>query len=124
MSNFNLTKYLAEGKLLKEENSTIYAVILKEVDCWTNEQRYEDMYSLSVGEIDEDEDIEDEWDIDLVADNKEHSKYMSKVMEDAEDDDDDEFSWETNGIIEILSTHKDRESAEAARESLIGVEYF
>ena len=119
MSNFNLTKYLAEGKLLKEENSTIYAVILKEVDCWTNEQRYEGMYSLSVGEIDEDEDIEDEWDIDLVAETEEHAKYMSKVMEDA----DDEFEWESLDE-EILSTHKDRESAEAAKESLMGVEYF
>ena len=122
MDNFDLKKYLAEGKL-REEKEIVYAVIEHEVDFAVededgNMERHDDMFILTIGEIDEDGEIEDEWDHDLVSKSKEYSAKINDMIDKADD-----YEWESHGG-KILSTHKDMESAEKAKESLNGVEYF
>ena len=125
MDNFDLRKYLAEGKL-QEENGIRYAVILKEMDFATEDEdgylrRHDDIgvYTLSVGEIDEDGDILDEWEIDMVATSKEDSDRVTNLLDIA----DGEYEMEAD-FEEILSIHKDRESAEKEHIRVGREEYF
>ena len=123
MDNFDLRKYLAEGKL-QEENGKIYAVILHEMDFAAEDedgylQRHDGVFALSVGEIDEDENILDEWEIDLVTTSKEDSERVTNLLDIA----DGEYELEAQ-IEEILSIHKDRESAEKEHIRVGKEEYF
>ena len=125
MDNFDLRKYLAEGKL-QEENGIRYAVILKEMDFATEDEdgylgRHDDIgvYTLSVGEIDEDENILDEWETDMVVTSKEDQDRAENLLDIADGDHELEAQ-----IEEILSIHKDRESAEKEHRRVGKEEYF
>ena len=123
MDNFDLRKYLAEGKL-QEENGKIYAVILHEMDFAAEDedgylQRHDGVFALSVGEIDEDGDILDEWDMTMAMESKEDKERIYNLIDIAND----EYEWESQ-YEEILSTHKDKESAEKEHIRLLQEKYF